>query len=182
MREQAYNEDTGPQLSRVILVWSALGVLVLLLSLRTNLVRPVWRGLVVSAAIVEGSARLEQQRAENAALEAELAFLRSEDGRRWAAWRYLGKVPPGWQAGRIVEGEARLPATPTRPQRIQAWLSAAREHSARQLRFAGDVLRAYSGRRALDVAPEGRNMPAGSLSKTGGSGTHGAEPAGGTGG
>ncbi len=165
MREQAYNEGTGPPLSRAILAWLACSVLVLLLSLGGNLVRPLWRGLSVSAGIVQGAAKLQQQRLANDALEAELAFLKSEEGKRWAAWRYLGMVPPGWHVGRIVEGAAPVEEELTRPQRIQAWLGAARERSARQLRQAGEVLRAYCGRRELDSPVESRNQMGSPVSK-----------------
>lgn len=169
MREQAYNEDTAPRLSRVILFWSAVGVFVLSLSLGTKLIRPVWRGLSVSAAIVQGRARLEQQRLENAALKAELAFLRSDEGKRWAAWYYLGMVPPGWEAGRVVEQVAPAPAM-TRPERIQAWLRAARERGAERVRLAGDVLMVYCGRRDFGSSSGGRNVPVAGLSKGDGSG------------
>lgn len=165
MREQAYNEGTGPQLSRVILVWAVVGVLVLSLSLGSKLIRPVWRGLSVSAAIVQERARIEQQRLENAALQEELAFLRSDEGKRWAAWYYLGMVPAGWEGGRVVEQVASAPA-PTRPERIQAWLRAARERSARRVRMAGDVLLVYCGRTERPSAPEGRNAPSSRLSNS----------------
>ncbi len=165
MREQAYNEGTAPRLSRVILVWSAVGVLALSLSLGTKMIRPVWRGLSVSAAIVQGRARLEQQRLDNAALKAELAFLRSDEGKRWATWYYLGMAPPGWEAGRVVE-QVASPPPPTRPQRIQAWLRAVRERSAQRVRMAGDILMVYCGRQGCELGSEVRNVPTAGLSKS----------------
>jgi hypothetical protein len=170
MRDLLSGAGGRPRLVRIVLAWSAVGVGALALSLGTNCFRPVTRGLQVSAEIVRQSREYQQQVRDNAALAAELAFLRSDEGARWAAWRYLGMVEPGWQVGRTVESSPAPVAPETRPRRVQEWIRREGEARARQVREAGETLAAYLGRRALDPAATTSNAGAGQVSKTGSDG------------
>jgi len=163
-----------PRLSRIVLAWSAVGVGALALSLGTNCLRPVPRGLHVSAGIVRQSREYQQQVRDNAALAAELAFLRSDEGTRWAAWRYLGMVEPGWQVGRTVESGPASVAPKTRPRRVQEWIRREGEARARQVRDVGETLATYLGRRSLNPAATTSNAGAPQVSKTGSDGLAGA--------
>jgi len=153
-----------PPMSRVVLAWLALGCLVLGLSLGTNFLRPVVRGLQVSAEIVRRTQEYRQQVRENAELRAELGFLATDAGKRWAAWRHLGLVEPGWQVGRTVE-EAGPARQYTRPERLQQWLTAQQQARAEEVRQLGAILMTYGTGRAPYQPPGGRNPSAGGLSK-----------------
>lgn len=164
MRTLVMGSGTRPSLSRVLLAWLAVGCLVLALSLGTNFMRPVVLGLKVAAEIVQHKYDCRQQRVQNDNLRAELSFLQSEAGKRWAAWRYLGMVEPGWQVGRTVEEKDGSQPVRSRPERLQRWLTAQQEARTAELRHLGEILLTYGLGHALDEVPAARNSAGDGLS------------------
>jgi hypothetical protein len=170
MREFSATRAIRSPLVRQIVAWLGVGVLVFGATHGGNALRPLVRGLQVSAEVRRVSVEYERQIKENQALEAEIAFLHTDAGRRWAAWRYLGMAEPGWHVGRTVESAPQPERAMSRPQRLQAWLTAQQERSARQVREAGQVLRIYAGHRPLAVQAVSRNPGPPQLSNTGAAG------------
>ena len=140
--------------TRTAVAWVVLGVIALALSLGTNSFMPVVRGLEVSSQIVARSPEYRQQIRENDSLESELAYLKTDAGKRQAVRKYLGLVEPGQQVGRAVVDEPRPPLPATRQERLRQWLGESRDQGAGALHRAWEVLACYTSRRPLDQPPE----------------------------
>lgn len=147
-----------------IAAYVGVGVVFLGLTLGTRLFAPVLRGLDESAAIVHRSREYHQQVRDNQALEAQVQYLRTDAGKQWAAWRYLGMVKPGQQVGRAVESPPPPSPAPSRAECVRSWITDRQTRSALALREAGEVLSCYFGRRPLD-APPVSNRPSPAMSK-----------------
>ena len=121
---------------------------------------PLRQGLRMSARVVTLSREYEQGLKDNAALEAELRFLQTDEGKRQAAWRGMGLTEPGWHSGLVIEQPRPEPRPMTRGQAIHAWLHAEQTRRTSQVREVREVLAAYSGARPRVEAPDQRNFPA----------------------
>lgn len=159
-------------LAHTALKWSALGVLTLLLTLGTNLFRPTIRGLQVSAEIVHRSRDYHEQIKANDALEQEIAFLRTEQGRNWAVHKYMGMIKPGEQVGRAVEESQPQVKPMSRSDSVRAWISQREDAGSRRLHELGQTMACYGGLRPPDQPPqqkkpeeEARNNKPQSMSK-----------------
>jgi hypothetical protein len=139
-----------PSLKARVLTLSALGLVLLGLTLGTNMFSPLVRGWRQSAGIVERSREYRQQVRDNEALEAEIGFLKSDKGRQWAAWRHHSLVQPGQQVGRTIETSPPPVAPLSRAESVRNWLVEQETRSSQNLRSAGEVLNCYLGRRPLD--------------------------------
>ena len=157
--------DRKAPLGATALKWTALGLLALSFSLGGNLVRPTIRGLQVEGDIVRRSVEYREQIRANTALEQEIVFLRTEPGRQWAVNKYLGRVKPGQEVGRAVEEPAPPAPTPSKRERVEAWIAGTEDRGARGLREAGEIGYGYAGLRAPDNSPNDRNLSAKRLSK-----------------
>lgn len=154
-----------PPLIRVALAWSAVGLLALMLKLGPRPSWPELRGLRVSADIVRQSQELDRQIKANQALEQEIAFLKTDAGKQWAVYRYLGMVAPGQEAGRLIETPQAAPKLLTGPQRVRAWVDYKQRNATSALQELGQVLSCYAGTRPLDQSPNRRNPQDSGLSK-----------------
>jgi cell division protein FtsB len=153
VREGEGRPWAGPRLLTLLAI-----LLGLSLSLDARLLFPLVRGLQVSSDIVRQSREYHRQVAANDALAAEVAFLRTRAGARWAVYRYLGLVKPGQQVGRVVEEEAAESGPLSHQERVQAWIRTTEEAGARLLREWGRILGCYAGLRAPDQ-PAARAQP-----------------------
>lgn len=159
-------------LAHTALKWSALGVLTLLLTLGTNLFRPTIRGLQVSADIVRRSADYHEQIKANDALEQEVAFLRTDQGKDWAVHKYTGMIKPGEQVGRAVEDAQPAGSPRSRSERVHSWIAQRETASSDHLHALGQIMACYGGLRPPDQPPQrqksaaqGRNDKVQTLSK-----------------
>lgn len=143
-------------LAHTALKWSALGILTLLVTLGSNLFRPTIHGLQVSADIVSRSREYHEQIKANDALEQELAFLRTEQGKDWAVHKYTGMAKPGEQVGRAVEDAQPAGGPQSRPDRVRAWIAQREADSSERLRQARQTLTCYAGARSPDQPPQKR--------------------------
>jgi hypothetical protein len=167
-------------LARSVLIWSLLGVLLLALTLRTNLFRPTIRGLQVAAEIVQRSIEYREQVRANDALQQELAFLQTEPGRQWAVHKYIGMVKPGEQVGQTVDETQPKAAAQTRADRVRLWFAEREARSTGYLHRMGQAATCYAGLRPPDQplaappapggkVPHGSNQKSTTLSKQGNS-------------
>jgi hypothetical protein len=145
-------------LAQVALRWSLLGILLLAITLRHNVFLPTLNGLRLSASIVERSRLYHEQIRENAILQHNIDFLKTEQGKRWAARRYTNMVEPGETVGQAVESTP-APAKPLRsPERLQQWIAEQGVRSAESLHGVGEVVRCYAGLRTPDRPPKKSNQ------------------------
>lgn len=170
MGAPAGTERPKPPLGHIALRWILVGVAVLTLTLGTNLFRPTLRGLKLASQIVAGSAAFNAQIRNNEALEKQIAFLKTEQGKRWAARRYGGLVEPGQTVGQVVEKPAPAEAGKQKSRPVAAWLNQQGVCGAACLHQAGQVLRCYAGLRPPDQPPKKSNQKLESLSKQGSGG------------
>ncbi|MGE5530579.1 MAG: hypothetical protein ACM3VW_00510 [Bacteroidota bacterium] len=149
-------EGRRQPLAQSALKWSLLGLLAFSLTLGTNLFRPTLRGLQVSADIVRRSREYHEQVRANDALEQELAFLHTEQGKQWAVHKYMGMIKPGEQVGQTVE-EAQPRTDPlTRPERFRAWVGKQEVRSGERIRELRHAASCYVGLRPPDQANTSR--------------------------
>lgn len=165
MAERPEAASQGSLLGGPAFKWSVIGLLALSLSLRSGIFQPTVRGVQVASDIVRRSAEYRQQIRSNDALEQEVAFLRTEPGRQWAVYRYLGMVKRGQEVGRVVEDAQPVAQPTTKPQRVRAWIAGRETASARCLHQLGQVAACYVKLRPLDRSPEKSNSGDGGLSK-----------------
>lgn len=144
MRVWVTTESSRPPLSRVLVAWTIVGSLLLVATLGGNFFKPVLDGFAVSREIVRQRQEYARQARENRALEAELQFLRSDAGKRWAVRQRLGRVEPGWQVGRTVEGAPTAAAKRSRAAQAQAWLAQLKATSAQKVREVGEIINTWA--------------------------------------
>lgn len=150
----------GRYLLRTLLI-----LLGLSLSLDTHSLFPFTQGLQLSADIVRRSYEYHREIVANDALEAEIRFLQTAEGARWAVFRYLGLVKPGQEVGRVEPPAAPVPQPMAQPHRVRGWITNVEESGAQTLLSLGETLACYGDLRPLDQAPPPRNELAGALSK-----------------
>jgi cell division protein FtsB len=145
-------EGRRQPLAQSALKWSLLGLLAFSLTLGTNLFRPTLRGLQVSADIVRRSREYHEQVRANDALEQELAFLHTEQGKQWAVHKYMGMIKPDEQVGQTMEEVQPQPKPLTRPERVRAWISKQETCSSERISQLRETASCYVGLRPPDQA------------------------------
>jgi len=155
--------------ARSSLLRKALPVLAILLGLSisvdTDSFFPLLRGGETAADIVRRSHEHQRQVIANDALEAEVHYLATRAGGKWAVYRYAGLVEPGQHAGRLVEAAPDALRPLTRPQRMRQWIVSTEEYGARLMRGLGETTLCYAGWRPLDSPPSQSNETPDPLSK-----------------
>ncbi len=161
--------DPAEEGAKLPFLRQALPVLAILLGLTlsvdTDSFFPVARGAETAADLVRRSVEYRRTLAANDALEAEVRYLGTRQGGKWAVYRYLGLVEPGQQAGRVVEAPPPEPAALTRPQRMRNWIVTTEEYGAQLLQGLWQTLACYADWRPLDLPPAERNPVGGGVSK-----------------
>jgi hypothetical protein len=160
------NPENRREMGRRALPWALAVVIVLAVVLRVNSLSFV-RGLAVADEIVDTSEVYRQQIRDNQALEEQIKFLQTDEGRRQACWQKLGHVSPGQQVGRLVETPPPPPPTPDRAQRVRKFIKQQEQAGTEAIHRLGEMVRCYTRRRPLDQPPASDgNSPAAALSKT----------------
>lgn len=160
------NSENRREMGRRALPWALALMIVLAVVLRVNSLSFV-RGLAVADEIVDTSEVYRQQIRDNQALEEQIKFLQTDEGRRQACWQKLGLVSPGQQVGRLVEAPPVPTTPPARAQRVRSFIKQHEQASTEAIRRLGEMVRCYTRRRPLDQPPASEgNLPAAALSKT----------------
>jgi len=165
------------------LLRKALPVLAILLglsfSIDTDSLFPLLRGGETTATILSRSQYYQRLIVSNDALEAQVQYLGTREGGKWAVYRYQGLVEPGQQVGRVVEAPAVAPAPLSQAQRMRNWIAATEDYGAQVVHGLWQMALCYSGWRPLDQPPTGRNAGAADVSNTAGTGGNSSAGAGG---